>query len=287
MTGGVKRNTLILLGLVMLISVIIAASLPQLELQPGMPIPRLQHGQLVDVPIEEEQTAISISTTKFILVFIALILVGATLYSAYQLLRGTDWKLISEFLRYGLIVSVVVGCLVFMIMLFPNSSSYTPVEIPISTPKPVVTSPLGAAPPSILWMVGGGLLVISVLVIVWIVTPSRKTSPIDMIGLEAEKAHRALNTGLDLKDVIINCYLQMSLALKQKQGIEREDFMTTGEFEHLLESAGIPHEPIHQLTQLFDAVRYGNWQPNAVDEQKARQCLEAIMVHSQAARGVN
>jgi hypothetical protein len=44
--------------------------------------------------------------------------------------------------------------------------------------------------------------------------------------------------------------------------------MTTGEFENLLETAGLPHDPIHQLTQLFDAVRYGNWKPNPADEQK-------------------
>jgi hypothetical protein len=63
--------------------------------------------------------------------------------------------------------------------------------------------------------------------------------------------------------------------------------MTTGEFEILLETAGIPHEPIHQLTLLFDAVRYGHWQPNAVDEQKAIQCLEAIMLHSHDAGGMS
>jgi hypothetical protein len=63
--------------------------------------------------------------------------------------------------------------------------------------------------------------------------------------------------------------------------------MTTGDFETLLKDAGIPHEPIHQLTGLFDAVRYGNWQPNSVDEQKAIQCMEAIMVHSRNIRGVH
>ena len=83
------------------------------------------------------------------------------------------------------------------------------------------------------------------------------------MGLEAEKAWQALITGLDLKDVIVKCYRQMSLALEKEQGIERKDFMTTREFENLLEAAGIPHDPIHQLTQLFEAVRYGNWQPQS------------------------
>jgi hypothetical protein len=285
MTGNTKRKTLILLGVVILITMMIGANLPQLEFQPGMPLPRLEHGQLVAVLTEEDQF-VSISVPKFILVLIALILTGATLYVIVQLLRGADWKLISVFLGYVLGISAVIGCLVFLIMLIPGSDIYTPVEIPVSTPKSAVTSPLGSAPPALLWLVGIGLFVISVLVLMWIFTPSHPVSPIDLVGLEAEKARQALKTGVHLKDVIINCYIQMSLALKQEQGIERKDFMTTGEFENLLETAGIPHEPIHQLTRLFDAVRYGNWQPNAVDEQTAIHCLEAIMLHSRVARGM-
>lgn len=286
MTGDAKRKTLILLGLVTLIMMIIAANLPNLRLQPGLPIPKLQQGQLVAVPTEEDQL-VAISAPKFILVLIALFLTAAMLYSTYQLLRGNDWKFILDVLRPMLIISVVIGCIVFLVMLFPNSDTYTPAEIAISTPQPLITSPLGTAPPALLWMVGIVLLVVSVLVVMWIFIPSHQVSPIDLVGLEAEKARQALQTGVDLKNVIIHCYSQMSLALKQDQGIERKDFMTTGEFESLLETAGIPHEPIHQLTQLFDAVRYGNWQANAIDEQKAVQCLEAIILYSRNARGMN
>lgn len=287
MTGSIKRKTLILLGVVILITMMIAASLPQLELQPGMPLPRLQRGQVVVAPIEEHQF-LSISVNTFVTVLIALILVGTMLYAMYQLLRGADWKSILNVLRLMLIISFVLSCLVFLIMLLPASSN-APIEIsiPTPTPKPVVTSPLGSVPPALLWLVGIGLLVISVWMGVWIFTSSRQPSSIDLVGLEAEKAWQALKTGLDLKDVIIKCYLQMSLALKQDQGIERENFMTTGEFENLLEAAGVPHEPIHQLTRLFNAVRYGNWQPNTIDEQKAIQCLEAIMLYSHETRGTN
>lgn len=286
MTGATKRKTLLMLGAAIFIIVILAAALPRLEFQPGMPLPSLQHGELVAAP-DEEEPYVSISTTKFILVFIGIVLTGATLYSAYQLFRGADWRLISAFLRYILLISVMIGCLVFLVMLIPNSNISTPAEIPVATPQPVVTSPLGSAPPSLLWLVGAGLLVIGALVVMWAFSPSHQSNPIDLVGLEAEKAHHALTTGGDLKDVIVHCYTQMSLALKQEKGIERKEFMTTGEFETLLKDAGIPHEPIHQLTRLFDAVRYGHWQPNSVDEQKAIQCLEAIMVHSRTIRGIH
>ena len=135
---------------------------------------------------------------------------------------------------------------------------------------------------------GIGLLATGILIGVWLFTSSRnRATTIDIVGLEAEEAWQKLKTGLDLKDVVIKCYRQMSLALAKEQGLEREDFMTTREFENLLEAAGVPHDPIHQLTQLFEAVRYGNWQPNPIDEQKAIHCLEAIMLYSRAVKEAN
>ena len=287
MTGTIKRRTLVLLGLIILITIMIAASLSQLELQPGIPPPRLLNGQVVAAPIEENQF-LSVSVNKFILILIALLFMGTVLYSIYKLLRGADWKSILNVLRSVLMVSVGLGFLIFLIMLLPASRD-APAEIPIPTPapRPVVTAPLGSVPPLLLWLVGIGLSVISVRVGWWVFTSSRQLTSIDVVGWEAEKAWRALKTGLDLKDVILKCYLQMSLALKKDQGIERENFMTTGEFENLLEASGVPHEPIHQLTRLFNAVRYGNWQPNPVDEQKAIQCLEDIMVYSRESQGTN
>lgn len=288
MTGSTKRKTTVLLGLVILLTMLVAANLQRLEFQPGMPLPRLEQGQVVAVPIDGAMS-VSISAPGFILILIGLVLTAATLYSAYQLLRGANWKLILYFLRFPLMIGVAIGCLVFMILLFSNSNIETRAEIPIPTmtSQPVVTSPLGSAPPSLLWLVGIGLLIITVLVAVWMFTPVRRAHPLDLLGLEAERSRLALISGEDLKDVIINCYRQMSLTMKQDQGIEREEFMTTGEFEKVMESVGIPQEPIHLLTRLFEAVRYGQWQPNAVDEQQAIQCLEAIMVHSRNVREKN
>jgi hypothetical protein len=288
MTGSTKRKTVLLLGLVILLTMLIATSLPQLEFQPGLPLPRLEEGQLVAVPVEAAPF-VSISVPKFILVLIALLLTGTALVVAVQLLRGVDWKLILSVLRYVLIISMVIGCLVFLIILFPESDIDTSAVIPLPTPtpQPVATSPLGTAPPFLLWLVGMGLLGLTVLVAVGMFTPSRQARSLELLGLEAERSRQALVNGVDLKDVIVSCYRQMSLAMKQEKGIEREDFMTTGEFETVLESAGIPHEPVHQLTQLFEAVRYGHWQAGAGDEKQALQCLEAIMVHSRNASRKN
>jgi hypothetical protein len=265
---------------------VIAASLPQLQLQPGMPLPRLQGGNVVAPPVEEEPIE-AIPVSKFVVIFFSLILAGSMLYVMYKLIRGADWKEIKAFIRMMVVISLVVSGVVFLIMLMPRSESFAETEMPLPTPQPLPTSPLGPVPPSLLWLVGIGLLVASILMAIWILTSSRQAKPIDLVGLEAEKAWQALKIGLDLKDVIIKCYRQMSMALEQEKGIERKDFMTTGEFEILLEDEGIPHDPIHQLTRLFDAVRYGNWQPNPLDEQNAIQCLEAIMMYSREIKGRN
>jgi hypothetical protein len=287
MTGSTRRKTLILLGMVMIIMMIIAASLPRLELQPGMPLPRLENNQVVIVPVVSEPQ-VSISVNKFFSVFFALILAGSMLYVFFRLLRGADWKSITGFILRMVAISLITVGFVYLFMLLPSSGSSISTEMPVPTTVPPVTAPLGSTPPVLFWLVGIVLLVIGVMVGIWILTSSsRRAIPIELVGLEAEKAWQALINGLDLKDVIIKCYRQMSLALEKEQGIRRKDFMTTGEFEELLEATGIPHDPIHQLTRLFEAVRYGNWQPNPVDEQKAIQCLEAIMLYSRTARGTS
>ena len=281
MTGIARRRTLVLLGLVVMITMIIAASLPHLELQPGMPLPMLENNQVVAAAPEVAQPLLAISVTSFFGIFFGLILGGSFLYMLVRLLTGANWKSFLSFIRLMAVISLVVGSLIFLILLLPSSGNSTTNELPMPTPVPPPTSPLGSAPPQLVWLVGIGLLVICILALGWILTSaSRKPGPVELVGSEAEKAWQALKAGLDLKDVIIKCYRQMSLAMEAERGLGRKEFMTTGEFENVLETAGIPHDPIHQLTRLFEAVRYGNWQPNLADEQTALQCLEAIMLSS-------
>jgi len=137
----------------------------------------------------------------------------------------------------------------------------------------------------LLWIVGVTLVAATILMAGWIVlSRPRPFSGPHFLELEAEKARLAILEGAGLTDVILQCYLQMSLALKQEQGIERETYMTTGEFERFLEAEGFPHDPIHQLTRLFEAVRYGHWQPGLTEKQNAIDCLEAIINYSRERR---
>jgi hypothetical protein len=280
MTGKTKQMTLIFLGMAMIITVVIAASLPRLELHPGMPLPSLDNGRMVFAPIEEAPL-VSISVNDFYKSLIFPILAGLILYIFYRMFRSIGWKKLGSFIQPLIAICMIIFSVVLIVFLLPKNRSAPVIEmpLPIDTPPPV-TSPLGPVPPILPLFVGIGMLLISILLGIWIFLSRRRPTAVDLVVLEAEKARQELIEGKDLKDVILKCYLQMSLALKKEQGIERENFMTTREFENILAAAGFPYDPIHQLTQLFEAVRYGEWRPNRVDEKKAINCLEAIMEFS-------
>jgi hypothetical protein len=280
MTGSTKRKALILLGMVMIIVVILAASLPQLKLQPGMPLPELEKN-LVVVGAAGDEPFESLEINRFVMYLLVLFSLGLFLYVFYKLLRGANWKNIRAAIRPILVICLVISFIMFLIMLIPKTPGTAAVEMPLPTPAPIVRSPLGPVPPLLLWLVGIGLLIMGILIAVWIYrSAANPITTIDLLGLEAEKAWQEIKLGVGLKDVIIKCYRQMSLALEKEQGIQRQKYMTTGEFEKLLDAEGVPHNPIHQLTRLFEAARYGDWQPNPADEQEAIDCLESIISYS-------
>ncbi len=111
----------------------------------------------------------------------------------------------------------------------------------------------------------------------WLIFKSIRVSrPEDALALEVDAALKAIEDGVDFRDVILNAYLRMLRIVKEEQGIEREESVTPREFEALLAARGIPQEPVLQITRLFEKARYGNKPPEPADEQAAVRCLTAI-----------
>ena len=137
MTNGTRRNTLILLGLVVIITATIAASLPQLDLKPGMPLPRLIDGHIVAAPVEKHEL-VAVSLSRFAVVFFVLALAGSFLYMLYQLFKGTNWKTIVSFIPPALFISSLVMILIILFMLLPNSGDSASTDLPLPTPAPPV-----------------------------------------------------------------------------------------------------------------------------------------------------
>lgn len=270
----------------MVLTAIVAASLPRLELQPGMPPPKLESGQVVVANNEEEPLA-AVPVSEFLLVIVALVCLGYFLYRFFKTRRVAGRWNTGSIIRPVIQFLLAAGLFLFLMqMLISNSQNSLPSGLPVPKPAPLIASPLGPVPPWLFWLVGMGALTISILAGVWLfgVSPGRSKT-VNRVGREAEKARRALQAGQPLKDVILQCYRDMSRVMEEEQGMGREDSMTTREFEESLGAAGIPRAPLHQLTQLFEAVRYGNWQPDPEDERKAIRSLEAIMAYSREAKG--
>jgi hypothetical protein len=225
---------------------------------------------------------VSISINTYLKAVLEIVLVLVMAYGSYKLLRGVPWK---EILIPALKIAGV--CMVVLTIFFLLASvqikfePFAPEILPsdLKIPGP----PLGSLPQGLIWLVWISLSAGVILLGIWLtLRPLKYTPPGDPLKLEAERALQALRTGSHLNSVIVRCYTQMSQALQKEQEIELKQTMTAREFEHLLEDRGIPYAPVHQLTQLFEAARYGYRQPGPGDEQKACECLNAIVQFSRA-----
>jgi hypothetical protein len=136
----------------------------------------------------------------------------------------------------------------------------------------------------LIWLAGLCLAATLVGLGLWFIFRPASHLNTDRLTLQAEWALQTLKSGGDLKNVIVRCYWQMEQVLKEEQGIEKETAMTVREFEHLLEARGMPQLPVHQLTQLFEMVRYGRRATSAADEHQAIEAFTAILQYSQANR---
>ena len=105
----------------------------------------------------------------------------------------------------------------------------------------------------------------------------REASPLEELGQGAQQAIEALRAGVDLKNVVMQCYLDMSRALGEHRGIWREQDMTPREFERRLRATGLAEDHVRQLTRLFEAVRYGAKDCGPEEERLAISCLAAIV----------
>ncbi len=101
--------------------------------------------------------------------------------------------------------------------------------------------------------------------------------PLKKMAVQAQSAIDSIRTGGDLRDVILRSYIEMTKTVAEARNLTRSNAMTPHEFETYLQEKGIPREPVHQLTQLFELVRYGGHKPGHQDEATAIASLTAIV----------
>jgi hypothetical protein len=278
MTAETKRAMLVLFCLTVAAVTLIAAALPQLHLLPAIPLPSLE-GKEELVPEEKVQT-ISISILTLLKMALGILLIVTAVIAGYKLRKQIPWrKILPSMLFWGALGLIVLYVLFLMQNVQVEADFQAPEIIP---PAVNITGPeLGPVSPNLIGLVWIALAAAGILagagLLYWSARQSRSG---DAVLREAELAIQALKTGSDIRSVIVRCYFQMSQALQKERGIELEETMTARDFESLLEARGIPHDPVHNLTRLFEGVRYGRRRSGAEEEQKAVECLTAIVEYS-------
>jgi hypothetical protein len=282
MPDNLKRKTLAFLLLAVILTVLLAAALPALNLQPGIPLPFQRDDSGALQSNQTPQASISFGT--FSKAILESILVLIIIYALFESRKGLPWKkILLPALMVGLLALIVLYILFAMLGVHINLNSSAPDVLPPAVN--ITPPPLGPLPPGLLWLVWGGLAALVILLGIWLIRwVNRSALPDGSLESEAQQAIQALQSGAELKDVILRCYVQMSRVLQKEQKLELKQTMTAREFERLLEARGFPPAPVHQLTGLFEYARYGHRQPGPGDEAQALDCLQAIVQYSRLNR---
>jgi hypothetical protein len=101
----------------------------------------------------------------------------------------------------------------------------------------------------------------------------------EQLALQAKQALSSLQSGEDVRSVVIRCYEGMSQILEKEKHITRAAAMTPQEFVRLLVQKGLPQAPIKTLTHLFEDVRYGNRPTGKREEDLALLSLSEIAAY--------
>lgn len=265
---------------------LLAAGLPQLSLAPGQGLPATTRDE------SQEQAGPEIPGVEFMLSALrALFSLSILLFPA-----GIIYILVSPSARKRVIrdLGIALAFMVLFQVLGPRLAGMLRQNMPeIGSGRgaePVDASALAADfvanPPA--WLVWGTSLILA-MAIIGIPTGlvaflrwrrrqlTNPTSQRQELALEVQQAIDLLEAGANLRDVVVECYARMTRVLSETRGIERWAAMTPREFERRLRRAGLPNQPVHQLTQLFERARYGAKTAGPEEERRALDSLRAIV----------
>jgi len=284
--AGKRRVFLIILGIAILGMLGLSIGLTGLSFQPGNMLPAngtLPYGNYQGFDLPGGPMLLQALRIIYIIALLVLPVV-----MIYLIISPVARRRLLKFLVR--ILPFVVGLYLFILFLKrlqdtnPQStplilggSGTQPAPSVLPTPAPIP----GPSETAIVWISAGiSLVTVSALAwALWLLWRRRKLdlSPNRLIARQAQSALDSLQAGGNLKNTIVRCYYQMSAVINKQRGILRSQAMTPHEFEEYLTTRGLPGEPIHQLTHLFEEVRYGDLEAGLAGEQVALDCLKAIV----------
>lgn len=282
-----KRQLLGLLILACLLMVLIAVSLPVLQMQPGELFPfQADGGGTSGINQLPEDIGWGLVLVQGMIAILILLL---PVYIIIGLLNKEE--------RKKMLANIAIIALLLLVLMWPHNQSpnFNQADDPSLLQPTVNNLPEVEFDPTISpafninlqpWMLPLIMIVAAVLLAAVAFVSLKFLSGNNSLERSpyldiAENAQNALNEieeaieGFD--DVIIRCYVEMSRTLQTEKDIQRDEAMTTSEFERELLAKGFPARPIQKLTQLFEQVRYGRQQSMEKEKLAAVDSLNEII----------
>jgi hypothetical protein len=273
----------IFLGLAVAAMILLSAGLSQLEFSPERPLPRFS----LAPPVQAMDNSRLSGGDSLLMIFRAIMALSLALLPVLIV-----YLLVSPTARKRVLQQVIVyGTFVLAFYLLARRIQPSARDQGIDLAGGVPGLPEGdappfpeftAAPPPWLGLVLSlviALIIAGVVVGLVLFVVRRRRPPetaLQELARSAQDALDALHGGADVKNTVIRCYLEMSQVVRERRGLQRHADMTPHEFQAELEKAGLPDEPVRQLTRLFEDVRYGDRPASEREGQQAVACLRAI-----------
>ena len=279
------------LGLTLLVLLILAAGLQDLEFRPGKSLNLIAwlFAGLAQENQEEPLDVFDVSTRTSFMPEIGDVMMKSLIAVFWLLLITSIISFFTspQFRRQVLrMVAMIIPFMILLPQIAKNMDEPPPLEgVEAAADLSIGQGNFPEAPPFIqnppdwiFWIVNGFLLFVILGAIILLWRRFRPQSDAQAVVVkEVKRALSNLDSGLGMKDVVLACYAQMCQGLQESQKIKRHKAMTPREFEVHLSKAGIASRHIDQLTRLFEGVRYGSIPTDKAAEDEAKQCLNAIL----------
>ncbi len=284
-----KAWLLSLLSFAILATLLLAISLPRLELAPGEDIPLAGILELLSgdsSSLVRSEFYLSFNLVRLLIACLWILIIASVIgFIISSEIRKLVFKRIIQYtfwilVFYGLVITIAP----YIPRNFKEDAGPTDTLIGVPQSDELFPSPpefVINPPPWIVYLVTG-IMIVLLLGLAWFIwyvfiRAEKTNSPLEELTQEAQHALDNIQAGHNLKDAIRQCYADMSHILKQQRNIKRAQGMTPREFEQHLAASGFKTEDIKRLTRLFERVRYGSKESGPKEEQEAVACLNAII----------